>query len=142
MTNTRGIHSGGSTEVCITAVTLQSTRGKCRILVEPTAAVGSTSKWHRSPGFHGKCHRFERSDSAEDGIFLHTPRRTVLAYRTELGLLAEQADPGTGRQAGNTPQALSHLALVRAADALAQARGVATPGAQRSVARSSRLRMA
>ena len=62
----------------------------------------------------------------------------VLAYRTELGLLAEQADPRTRRQAGNTPQALSHLALVRAADALAHARGVATPGAQRSVARSSR----
>ncbi|QCB93505.1 glycoside hydrolase family 15 protein [Cellulomonas shaoxiangyii] len=33
----------------------------------------------------------------------------------ELGLLAEQYDPATGRMLGNVPQALSHLALVRAA---------------------------
>ena len=56
----------------------------------------------------------------------------------ESGLLAEQADPLSGRQAGNTPQALTHLALVRAADAIAHARGVAAPGASRSVARSCR----
>lgn len=62
----------------------------------------------------------------------------VLAYRTDLDLLAEQADPRTGRQAGNTPQALSHLALVRAADAIAHARGIAAPGARQSIARSSR----
>ncbi|MFD4422608.1 glycoside hydrolase family 15 protein [Agromyces sp. NPDC058484] len=62
----------------------------------------------------------------------------ILAFRTDLGLLAEQADPRTGRQAGNFPQALSHLALVRAADAIAAARGTAAEGAQASVARSSR----
>ncbi|VTR76270.1 glycoside hydrolase family 15 protein [Cellulomonas hominis] len=33
---------------------------------------------------------------------------------TDVGLLAEQHDPATGRMAGNLPQALSHLALVRA----------------------------
>jgi GH15 family glucan-1,4-alpha-glucosidase len=60
----------------------------------------------------------------------------LLGFRSELGLLAEQADPATGRQAGNTPQALTHLALVRAADAIAHARGDAAPGAVRSVARS------
>ncbi|HZL03084.1 MAG TPA: glycoside hydrolase family 15 protein, partial [Cellulomonas sp.] len=32
----------------------------------------------------------------------------------EVGLLAEQYDPCTGQMAGNFPQALSHLALVRA----------------------------
>ena len=38
-------------------------------------------------------------------------------------MLSEQYDVAGARQAGNTPQALSHLALVRAADAIAAARG-------------------
>jgi len=62
----------------------------------------------------------------------------LLDRRSDLGLLAEQAEPRTGRHAGNTPQALSHLALVRAADAIAFVRGTAAPGAGASVARSSR----
>lgn len=61
----------------------------------------------------------------------------ILAFRTDLGLLSEQVDPRTGHQAGNTPQALSHLALVRAADAMAAAHGTAAEGALASVARSS-----
>lgn len=36
----------------------------------------------------------------------------------DLGLLSEEYDVGGARQAGNTPQAFSHLTLVRAADAL------------------------
>lgn len=43
-------------------------------------------------------------------------RATGLA--NDLGLLSEEYDVTAGRQAGNTPQAFSHLALVRAADAL------------------------
>ncbi|MEU3692683.1 glycoside hydrolase family 15 protein [Streptomyces narbonensis] len=39
----------------------------------------------------------------------------VLAIRNDVGLLAEEWDPVAGRQLGNTPQALSHVALVNTA---------------------------
>lgn len=44
-----------------------------------------------------------------------------------LGLLAEEYDPGTGQLLGNYPQAFSHLGLIRAADAIAVARGQLAP---------------
>ena len=44
---------------------------------------------------------------------------STLRAANDVGLIAEEFDPVSGHQAGNTPQALSHLALVRAADALA-----------------------
>lgn len=40
----------------------------------------------------------------------------------DLGLLAEEYDPTSGRLAGNFPQAFSHLSLIRAADAIAEER--------------------
>jgi GH15 family glucan-1,4-alpha-glucosidase len=40
---------------------------------------------------------------------------------TDLGLLGEEYDPANGRLAGNFPQAFSHLGLIRAADAIAEA---------------------
>ncbi|WP_022886555.1 glycoside hydrolase family 15 protein [Glaciibacter superstes] len=46
----------------------------------------------------------------------------------DVGLLSEEYDVGGKRQAGNTPQALSHLTLVRAADAIAA--GMASPSRQ------------
>ncbi|MGN6128384.1 MAG: glycoside hydrolase family 15 protein [Humibacter sp.] len=47
----------------------------------------------------------------------------LCAVANDVGLLSEEYSPSSGRQAGNTPQALSHLALVRAADAIASAEG-------------------
>lgn len=42
----------------------------------------------------------------------------VVATTSDVGLLAEQYDVASGRMAGNFPQAFSHLALIRAADAV------------------------
>ena len=47
----------------------------------------------------------------------------MLACAGDLGLFAEEYDPSSGRQAGNFPQAFSHIGLIRAADALGTARG-------------------
>jgi GH15 family glucan-1,4-alpha-glucosidase len=43
----------------------------------------------------------------------------LCGFANDVGLLSEEYDPKDDRQAGNTPQALSHLSLVRAADAIA-----------------------
>ena len=42
----------------------------------------------------------------------------LVGFANDVGLLSEEYDVQGGHQAGNTPQALSHLALVRAADAI------------------------
>ena len=42
----------------------------------------------------------------------------LLDFVNDVGLLSEEYDVTSGHQMGNTPQALSHLALVRAADAI------------------------
>lgn len=42
----------------------------------------------------------------------------LCALTNDVGMLSEEYDPVAQRQVGNTPQAFSHLALVRAADAL------------------------
>lgn len=46
----------------------------------------------------------------------------LCALANDVGMISEQYDQSARRQAGNTPQALSHLALVRAADAISAAR--------------------
>ena len=45
----------------------------------------------------------------------------LVGFSSDLGLLSEEYDVGRARQVGNYPQALSHLALVRAADAIGSA---------------------
>ncbi|MEU9223883.1 glycoside hydrolase family 15 protein [Streptomyces massasporeus] len=57
----------------------------------------------------------------------------VLAVRNDVGLLAEQWDPDTGRQLGNAPKAFSHIALVETAFGLstASAWNRRSPGAGR-----------
>ena len=43
------------------------------------------------------------------------------AYVNDVGLLAEEVDPGTGELLGNFPQAFSHIGLVNAAWAITEA---------------------
>ncbi len=46
--------------------------------------------------------------------------RSATAYANDLGLLSEEADPGSGELLGNFPQTFSHVGLVNAAWRLAQ----------------------
>ena len=56
----------------------------------------------------------------------------LLDLRNDVGLLAEEYDPITGRQLGNFPQAFTHLALVSAALALSDGRPLREPAAAES----------
>ncbi|MER7958607.1 glycoside hydrolase family 15 protein [Streptomyces sp. NPDC096030] len=58
----------------------------------------------------------------------------VLDIRNDVGLLAEEWDPHAGRQLGNTPQALSHVALVNTAFTLFGTRRHARSPARRPAA--------
>jgi GH15 family glucan-1,4-alpha-glucosidase len=46
----------------------------------------------------------------------------VIGVANDLGLLAEEYDSGAGRQTGNFPQALTHIALINTAHNLSEAR--------------------
>ncbi len=59
--------------------------------------------------------QYARSDRERDARALMD---RMLGTANDVGLLSEEYDVDEHRQAGNTPQALSHLALVRAADAI------------------------
>lgn len=47
----------------------------------------------------------------------------ALSLANDVGLLAEEFDPGTGEALGNVPQAFTHAGLISAALALAKAEG-------------------
>lgn len=46
----------------------------------------------------------------------------VVGVANDLGLLAEEFDSGAGRQTGNFPQALTHIALINTAHNLSEAK--------------------
>lgn len=57
----------------------------------------------------------------------------VVGIANDLGLLAEEFDPVAGRQTGNFPQALTHIALVNTAHNLGHFKeGTEKPAVQRS----------
>ena len=56
--------------------------------------------------------------------------RRAAGYATDLGLFSEQVDEVTGELLGNFPQAFSHLGLINAANAIAQAERGHTPSPQ------------
>jgi alpha,alpha-trehalase len=52
----------------------------------------------------------------------------AIRYVNDVGLLAEEVDPATGELLGNFPQAFSHIGLINAAAAIADAEQRATSG--------------
>jgi GH15 family glucan-1,4-alpha-glucosidase len=57
----------------------------------------------------------------------------VVGIANDLGLLAEEFDPGERRQTGNFPQALTHIALINTAHNLCDAKEpVEKPAMQRA----------
>ena len=56
----------------------------------------------------------------------------VVGIANDLGLLAEEYDSGAGRQTGNFPQALTHIALINTAHNDEAGKASEKPAMQRS----------
>ena len=63
--------------------------------------------------------QYARSDRLDEAVKLMD---RLVGFANDVGLLSEEYDPIAARQVGNTPQALTHLTLVRAADAISAAK--------------------
>jgi len=72
-----------------------------------------------------------RAISASEALFAR-----VLGIANDLGLLAEEYDPIAGRQTGNFPQALTHIALINTAHNISVAKAAATKPACSARSRS------
>ena len=68
--------------------------------------------------------QYAHSGRREDAVALMDK---LVGLANEVGLLSEEYDLAGGRMVGNFPQAFSHLALVRAADALAGSGQLSSP---------------
>ena len=98
---------------------------------------------------HGLVYRYRASDglAGDEGTFLlctfwlaqaqalagevdraRTTFEQAIVYVNDVGLLAEEVDPQTNELLGNFPQAFSHIGLVNAAWAIAQAESLSTGG--------------
>ena len=69
--------------------------------------------------------QYARSGRLDDA---HVLMDRLVGYANDVGMLAEEYDPVEHRQVGNTPQALTHLALVQAADWISRMSGTQTSG--------------
>ena len=57
----------------------------------------------------------------------------LLSFGNDVGLFAEEIDPGTGAAIGNFPQAFTHVGLINAAVTIARLQGEEPAHAQVSV---------
>ena len=74
-------------------------------------------------GAFGICSFWEVSFLARSGRVREAEERMsrILTYANDLGLFAEEIDPGTGEALGNFPQAFTHVGLIDAALSLSEA---------------------
>jgi GH15 family glucan-1,4-alpha-glucosidase len=84
------------------------------------AGGGLLYRYHRRPteGAFGICGFWAVEYLALGGGTLeqaHQRMESLLKYANDLGLFAEEVDPGSGNALGNFPQAFTHVGLISAA---------------------------